>query len=77
MENMARKQLDQNKTAREEMVKLVEDLSKQTRRNQAQLQKVAEEAVMNTYTQMNYSNEKMMGDFSNKVVGLTQKAANL
>lgn len=72
MENMARKILDQNKAAREEMLKMVENVSKQTRRNQEQLQKVVEEAFTNTYEQMNYTNQEMMGEFSNKVVDMTQ-----
>ena len=73
MENMTRKQLDQNKAAREEMIKLVEDLSKQTRRNQEQFQKVVEEAVMNTYEHINYTNQNLIGDLQKKVDDLGKK----
>lgn len=75
MENMARKQLDRNKSAREEIIKLVEDQNKQMRRNQEQLQKVVQESVMNTYTQMNFSNEKVMGEFSNRLIEMATKPA--
>jgi len=67
MENMTRKQLDQNKSAREELIKLVEDLNKQTRRNQEQFQKVVQEAVMNTYEHINYTNQNLIGDLQKKV----------
>jgi len=75
IENMTRKQLDQNKSAREELIKLVEDLSKQMRRNQEQFQKVVEEAVMNTYEHINYNNQNLIGDLSKKVDDLAKKVA--
>lgn len=74
MENMARKQMDQNKTAREEMIKLVEDLSKQMRRNQGQFQKVVEEAITNTYAHINYGSQSMFADLTKQVEGLVKKA---
>ncbi|NMC26786.1 MAG: hypothetical protein GYA42_01435 [Syntrophomonadaceae bacterium] len=77
MENMARKQLDQNKAAREEIIKVVENLSKQVRGNQTQLQKVIEESLSKTFTQMKSSNQNIMGDYASKVVDLTSKAANI
>ncbi|MBP1707435.1 MAG: hypothetical protein H6Q39_1159 [Chloroflexi bacterium] len=73
IENMTRKQLDQNKSAREEMIKLVEDLSKQMRRNQEQFQKIIEEAVMNTYEHINYTNQNLISDLSKKVEDLSKK----
>lgn len=75
MENTTRKLLDQNKSAREDMLKMMEDLSKQMRKNQEQLQKFVEEAFTNTYEQMNYTNQGMMSEFSNKVVDMTQKGS--
>ena len=74
MENMARKQLDQNKTAREEMIKLVEELSKQMRRNQGQFQKMVEEAITNTYTHINHGSQSMFADLTKQVEGLVKKA---
>jgi polyhydroxyalkanoate synthesis regulator phasin len=77
IEDMTRKQLDQNKAAREEMLKLVEDLSKQMRRNQEQFQKIVEETVMNTYEHINYTNQSLIGDLSKKVDDLAKKHALL
>ncbi|MEQ8201847.1 MAG: hypothetical protein ABRQ24_10560 [Syntrophomonadaceae bacterium] len=73
MENMTRKQLDQNKTAREEMIKLVEELAKQTRKNQEQYQKMVEEAVIGTYDQINVANHQIMQDLTKKVDELAKK----
>ena len=77
MENMVRKQLDQNRAAREEIIKVVGNLSKQVRGNQAQLQKVVEESLSKTFTQMKSSNQTIMGDYADKVADLTSKAANI
>ncbi len=73
MENMTRKQLDQNKTAREEVIKLVDDLSRQTRKNQEQFQKMVEEAFINTYDQINVANHQIMQDLTKKVDELAKK----
>ena len=73
IENMTRKQLDQNKAARDELIKLVEDLSKQMRRNQEQFQKMVEEAVMNTYEHINYANQSLISDLTKKVDDLSKK----
>lgn len=73
IENMTRKQLDQNKSAREELIKLVEDLSKQMRRNQEHFQKMVEEAVMNTYEHINYANQNLISDLAKKVDDLSKK----
>lgn len=73
IENMTRKQLDQNKAAREELIRLVEDLSKQMRRNQEQFQKLVEEAVMSTYEQVDYANKNLIEDLSKKVEDLSKK----
>lgn len=76
IENVTRKQLDQNKTAREEMMKLVEDLSKQARINQEQFQKIVEETVMNTYQHINLANNTLIQDLSKKVDELAKKVEN-
>ena len=75
IENMCRQQLDQNKAGREEMMKLIEDLSKQMRRNQEQFQKMVEEAVMNTYEHINYNNQSLVADLTKKVDELSEKIA--
>jgi len=73
IENMNRKQLDQNKAAREDMIKLVEELSKQMRRNQEQFRKIVEETVLNTYEHINYTNQNIIGDLSKKVDEMAKK----
>lgn len=66
MENMTRKQLDQNKAARGEMMKLVEELARQTRRNQEQFQQMVEEAVVSAYDQVNGANQQIIKDLTKK-----------
>ena len=72
IDNMTRKQLDRNKSAREELLKLVEDLSKQMRRNQEQFHKMVEETVMNTYQHINYTNQSLISDLAKKAEELTK-----
>jgi len=66
IENMTRKQLDQNKAAREEMMKFVEELARQTRRNQEQFQQMVEEAVVSAYDQVNGANQQIIKDMTKK-----------
>lgn len=49
IENMARTQLDQNKDMREEWLRLAEDLIKQMRANQGQIQSMFGGAMMDNY----------------------------
>lgn len=55
LENMTRTQLDQNKAAREEWIKVVEELGRQTRLNQEQFQKMVQDAIQNSYQYFNLS----------------------
>jgi F0F1-type ATP synthase membrane subunit b/b' len=55
LENMTRNQLNQNKSAREEWIKMVEELGKQTRRNQEQFQQMVQDAIRNSYQYFNLS----------------------
>ncbi len=73
IENMTRKQLDQNRTAREEMIKMVEDLSKQMRKNQEQFQKMAEEAVMGSYEKISSTSQSLISDLTKKVDELAKR----
>ncbi|MCX5779929.1 MAG: hypothetical protein NTV45_03745 [Firmicutes bacterium] len=66
IDDITRKQLDQNQAARQDMLKLVEDLSKQMRRNQEQFHKMVEETVMNTYQHINYTNQSLMSNLTKK-----------
>jgi len=64
IENLTRQQLDRNKAVREEMVKMMEDLTQQMRKNQEQFQKLIEESVMNAYEQVNYVNKSLAGQLN-------------
>ncbi|HWP98069.1 MAG TPA: phasin family protein [Syntrophomonadaceae bacterium] len=77
IENMTRKYLDQNKTARGENIKMVEEMSKQVQRNQQQLQKIVEEAVTHAYGSMNTANLNVMQDIAKRVDELAKKVENL
>lgn len=66
IDDMTRKQLDQNQAARQDMLKLVEDLHKQMRRNQEQYHKMVEETVMNTYQHINYTNQSLISNLAKK-----------
>lgn len=67
MENMAQKQLNRYTTVREELQKVWEDLSKQTRTNQEQVQKFAQEAVLDNYEHMYHTNQSLMAELAKKV----------
>lgn len=73
IENMTRKQLDQSKAARDELIKLEEDLSQRMRQNQEQFQKMVENAVVSTYDQVNKANQQMISDLSKQVDDLNKK----
>lgn len=76
LEDMTRKQLDQNKAAREELIKLVEDLGKQMRGSQEQFQKMVEQTVLSTYEQINSSSQANIDDLTKKVDELYKKASH-
>jgi F0F1-type ATP synthase membrane subunit b/b' len=73
LENMTRKQLDQNKAARQELIKLVEDLSKEMRGSQEQFQKMVEETVKSTYEQISSSSQAHIAELAKKVEELAKK----
>lgn len=67
IENMTRKQLDQNMVARNELIKMEDGVQKQIRRNQEQLQKMVEDAVNKAYAQAEKSNQDMVTALTGKV----------
>ncbi|MCX5779930.1 MAG: hypothetical protein NTV45_03750 [Firmicutes bacterium] len=73
LENMTRKQLDQNKEARVELIKLVENLSKDMRGSQEQFQKMVEETVKNTYEQISSASQAHIAELTKKVEELAKK----
>lgn len=71
LDNITRKQLDQNKTAREEAFKVGQDMSKQIRKNQEQFQKIVAETVMNNYEQIDCTNKNLLSELPKKVDDLS------
>ncbi|MCX5779928.1 MAG: hypothetical protein NTV45_03740 [Firmicutes bacterium] len=67
MENMAEKQLNQYTAVREELHKVWEDLSKQTRTNQEQVQKFAQETVLDNCQHMCYTSQSLIAELAKKV----------
>ncbi|MEQ8200111.1 MAG: hypothetical protein ABRQ24_01680 [Syntrophomonadaceae bacterium] len=53
LDNMARVQLDLNKAAREDAIRMLQETAARVRRNQNQFQRMFEEAVLNTYEPLN------------------------
>ncbi|NMC27989.1 MAG: hypothetical protein GYA42_07555 [Syntrophomonadaceae bacterium] len=76
LENLTRRQLDQNQAAREEFIKMVEELSNQMRRNQFQFRMMVEESMMNTYEKINYTSQTFVNDLSKKADELALKIGN-
>jgi hypothetical protein len=74
IENMARKQLDQNKAAREELLKVTEQVVKQVRANQEVGTKMMADAVQEAYQYMNQANNSLMGDLPQRVEEMVKKA---
>jgi hypothetical protein len=66
MENMAKKQLNRYTGVREELQKVWEDLNKQTRANQEQVQKLAQETVLDSYELMYSTNQSLITELAKK-----------
>lgn len=77
IESITRKQLDQNKAARDEFIKMEENMQKQTHHNQEQIQKMVQEAVSKAYAQAEKSNQDMAAILNEQVdVMMTQMKQN-
>jgi polyhydroxyalkanoate synthesis regulator phasin len=71
IEDLTKKQLDRNKAARQELNKVGEELSKQMRRNQEQVQSLVKETVLNNYEHLYCSNQNLVSELSKKVDDLS------
>ncbi|MEQ8201751.1 MAG: hypothetical protein ABRQ24_10075 [Syntrophomonadaceae bacterium] len=69
-ENMARQQLDQNRAARDELFRMEDDVQKQIRSNQEQLQKMVEGAVTKALEQADKSNQDLVAALTAQVGAL-------
>ncbi|MEN6349990.1 MAG: hypothetical protein ABFD08_11415 [Syntrophomonas sp.] len=77
IESITRKQLDQNKNARDEFVKMEDSMQKQIYHNQEQLQKMVQEAVSKAYAQAEKTNQDMAAALNGQVdVMMTQMKQN-
>lgn len=77
IENITRKQLDQNKAARDEFIKMEDNVQKQIYQNQEQLQKMVQEAINKAYTQAEKTNQDMADILNGQVdVMMTQLKQN-
>lgn len=77
LENAVRKYLDERKIAREDATKLIEELTKQTKNNQQQFQKMIQDAVINAFENINIPTFNYIDDLSKKIEELSQKVQQL
>lgn len=75
-ENMVRKYLEQSQAAREENSKIIDELMKQVKNNQAQMQKMIQEAV-NTALENSEPAFNYFEQLNQKVEELSKKVTNL
>ncbi len=76
-DNLFRKYLDGNKTAREEGSRLMEEVVSQAKKNQQQIQKMIEEAVVGAFGNLDIPTFSYIEELSKKVDELSKKVDNL
>jgi len=72
-ETMAKKYLEQRKVAREECSKVMEELMKQVKNNQVQMQTMVQQAVKNTFDNVDVPVYNFFEDLNKKVENLSKK----
>jgi len=77
LETMAKKYLEQSKLAREESNKVMEELMKQVKNNQAQMQKMVQQAVNSTFENVDIPVYNYFDDLNKKVEALSKKMNSL
>ena len=77
IENMGRKYLEQRKVAREEANKVIDELTNQAKKNQQQMQKMIQEAVINAFDNLEIPTFNYIDELSKKVDDLSKKVDNL
>ena len=77
LESMARKYLDQRKLARDECGKVMEELMKQVKNNQIQLQTMVQQAVKTTFENVDIPVYNFFEDLNKKVESLSKKVDTL
>ncbi|PKM76060.1 MAG: hypothetical protein CVU90_14390 [Firmicutes bacterium HGW-Firmicutes-15] len=77
LETMAKKYLEQNKLAREESNKVMDELMKQVKNNQTQMQKMVQQAVNTTFENVDIPVYNYFDDLNKKVEALSKKINSL
>jgi polyhydroxyalkanoate synthesis regulator phasin len=77
MENAIRKYLDEQKIAREDATKLIEELTTQTKNNQKQFQNMVQDAVINAFENINIPTFNYIDELSKKVDQLSKRVQQL
>ncbi len=77
IENFIRKCMDQNKIARDESTRLIEETFNQAKRNQQQLQKMIHESVLGAFGKLDIPTLNYYEELTKKIDELSQKVANL
>jgi polyhydroxyalkanoate synthesis regulator phasin len=75
-ENLFRKYLEQNKVARDEGAKLMEEFINQARKNQEQMQKMIQESVIKAFSNVDIPTFSYIDDLAKKVDDLNKKINN-
>jgi len=76
-ENMVKKYMEQNKLAREENMKLMEQVLEQVKKNQMEIQKMVQEAVKISFENANWENINVFSEMNKKINELAKKVENL
>jgi polyhydroxyalkanoate synthesis regulator phasin len=77
LENMAKRYLEQSKLAREESNKVMEELMKQVKSNQAQMQKMVQQAVNTSFENVDVPVYNYFDELNKKVEELSKKINSL
>lgn len=72
-EKMVRTMLDQGRVTREESRKVMDDLVEQIRRNQGEMQRLAQEAVRGSLANLNIPTQEQISDLNRKIDELNRK----
>ena len=72
-EKMVRLMIDQGRVTRDESRKMLDDLAAQVRQNQAEMQRLAQEAVRSTLVNLNVPTQDQIADLNRKIDDLNRK----
>jgi polyhydroxyalkanoate synthesis regulator phasin len=76
-EKMVRLMLDQGRVTREESKKVMDDLVDQVRRNQGEMQRLAQDAVRTSLTNLNVPTQDQVTELNRKIDELNRKIDGL